>query len=64
MLNKLLATASAFGIVAGGASALDVEATNTGTAGDPIVLAAELDYASGDVEGDLSVTFAPSAEGM
>ena len=54
MLNKLLATASAFSIVAGGASALVVDAVN------PQVLAEELDYDGGEVSGELIVSFSPT----
>jgi hypothetical protein len=50
MLKKFLATASVAGLIAGGASALEVIKTSTGDLANPAVLANELDFAGGDVE--------------
>lgn len=64
MLKKLLVTASVAGLIAGAAQALEVDARATGAdaAGEPIVLAAELDYAGGSVAStnELGVTFYPT----
>lgn len=53
MIKKFLATASVLGLVAGAASALELSNTSAGsTGGDPVPLAAELDYAGGAVVSD------------
>lgn len=50
MLKKFLATASVAGLLAGAASALEVEAvTSAAAVGNPTPLAAQLDYAGGAV---------------
>lgn len=62
MIKKFLATASVLGLVAGTAAA--VELTNVSDAssgGDPVPLAAELDYAGGNVSStgtETSIQFA------
>lgn len=63
MLKKFLATASVAGLLAGAASALEVDAiTAAAPVGSPTVLAADLDYAGGAVSttggpGELGFTF-------
>lgn len=64
MLKKFLATASVVGLIAGAASALEVDAVVSGAdaAGEPLVLAEELDYAGGSVAStnQLAVSFYPT----
>lgn len=66
MLKKFMATACAAALVAGAANALEVAARASGAdaTGEPIVLAAALDYAGGAVQssgGQTAVTFYPTA---
>jgi hypothetical protein len=65
MLKKFLATASVAGLLAGAASALEVVPNVTGSpAGAPAILAAELDYAGGNVatvtDDELQFVFYPT----
>jgi len=69
MLKKFLATASVAGLLAGAASALEVVPAVVGSpAGAPAILAAELDYAGGNVatsgaHDQLRFTFYPTGAG-
>ncbi len=61
MLKKILATVSVAALVAGAAHAVELENNLGLTVADPTPLAAELDYAGGNVDGNLSIGFGPSA---